>query len=162
MNIQRLLFTSVAAVMLLAAAPRGQAAGFNFADWSVNTGEMVFNYESGNFSSPTQLTLTRPGNEIRADRGNGNYKTKQATLIGHVWLHDQNGTLTNFAGGARNKPATLTCDTLQIDGIGKIYTAIGRVHFTQGASFVTADKATMNGITHDLHLYGHVHATLHQ
>ena len=159
MNIRRLTLIATAA-LLIAAAPRGQAAGFNFGDWNVNTSEFSLNYETGNFSSPSLLTLTRPGNEVRADRGTGNYKTKQATLTGHVWLHDRSGTLTNFAGAGGNKPATLTCDTLQIDGISKIYTAIGRVHFTQGASFATADKAVMNGITHDLHLYGHV--TLHQ
>lgn len=148
-------------VALIAAAPPRPAAGFNFSDWQVTTGELDWNYQSGAFTTPGHVSLTRPGSQIQANRASGNTKTKQATLTGNVWLHDQNGVLTNFSGGAGgNKPATLTCDNLQIDGVSKIYTATGHVHFTQGGSSVTADRAIMNGFTHDLHLYGNVQ--LHQ
>jgi lipopolysaccharide assembly outer membrane protein LptD (OstA) len=153
----------VLGVALLAAAPPSRpAAGFNFSDWQVSTGELDFNYQSGAFSTPGRVRLTRTGSEIQADRANGNTKTKQAYLAGNVSLHDQNGVLTNFGGGtvSGSKPSTLTCDNLQIDGVSKIYTATGHVHFAQGTGYATADRAVMNGFTHDLHLYGHV--TLHQ
>jgi lipopolysaccharide assembly outer membrane protein LptD (OstA) len=146
--------------LLAAAAPPRPAAGFNFSDWQVSTGELDWNYQSGAFSTPGHVHLTRTGSDIQADRANGNTKTKQAYLSGHVSLHDNNGVLTNFGGASKSKPATLTCDNLQIDGVTKIYTATGSVHFTQGGSYVTADRAIMNGFSHDLHLYGHV--TLHQ
>jgi len=155
------LLVLCAALFAMAAAPPRTATGFNFSDWNVQTGEFAYNYQSGAFSTPTHITLTRPGSEIRADRANGNTKTKQALLSGNVWLRDQNGVLTNFSSGtvSGHQPAILTCDSLQIDGAGKIYTAIGNVHFTQGASSVTADRAIMNGLTHDLHLFGNV--TMH-
>jgi lipopolysaccharide assembly outer membrane protein LptD (OstA) len=153
-------FLALLSVVLIAAAP--PAAGFNFSDWQVSTGELDWNYQSGAFTTPGHVVLTRPGSDIQAGRASGNTKTKQALLSGNVALHDQNGVLTNFGGGAlgRARPATLTCDTLQIDGVAKIYTATGHVHFMQGGSSVTADRAIMNGFTHDLHLYGNVQ--LHQ
>lgn len=149
---------AVLAIALLAAAPPSSAAGFNFSDWQVTTGELDWNYQTGAFSTPGHVHLQRPGSDIQADRANGNTKTKQATLNGNVFLHDQNGVLTNFGGGSssRSRPATLTCDNLQIDGVSKVYTATGHVHFTQGGSSMTADRAIMNGFTHDLHLYGNV------
>lgn len=154
------LFAICAALCAMATAPR-TTTGFNFADWDVKTGQFSYNYQSGAFSTPVHITLTRPGSEIRADSANGNTKSKQALLSGNVWLRDQNGVLTNFSSGTMSghQPAILTCDSLQIDGTGKIYTAIGHVHFTQGASSVTADRAVMNGLTHDLHLFGNV--TMH-
>jgi len=155
-----LLVFSVA--LLAAAPPPRSAAGFNFSDWQVSTGELDFNYQTGAFSTPGHVRLTRTGSDIQADRASGNTKTKQAYLQGNVALHDRNGVLTNFSGGTPggSKPATLTCDNLQIDGVSKIYTATGHVHFAQGTGYATADRAVMNGFTHDLHLYGNV--TLHQ
>src|SRR5207253_10084524 len=104
-----------------------------------NTGELDTNYLTGAFSTPGHVRLDRPGNEIQADHANGNWKSKQALLSGNVWLRDQNGTLTNFSSGSvsGHKPATLTCDSLQTDGVAKIYTAVGHVHFVQGTSTVT-------------------------
>ena len=140
-------------------ASSGSAAGFTFSDWQVSTAQFDYNWESGAFNAPGHITLTRPGSNIEADRANGNSKTKQATLTGDVVLHDSNGVLTSFAGpgATSHEPATLTCSLLQIDGVSKTYTATGSVHFTQGPSTVTADRAVMNGFTHDLHLYGNVH-----
>lgn len=154
---------AVLAAALLAAAPAKapkSGAGFTFSDWQVSTAQFDYNWQSGAFDAPSHITLTRIGSQIQADKASGNEKTKQAVLSGHVVLHDTNGVLTNFAGGpgkGPHKPATLTCDTLQIDGATKTYTAIGHVHFTQGTSSATADRAVMNGLTHDLHLYDHVH-----
>lgn len=156
----RLLAAALAA-LLIAAAPKppaqGQAVGFGLSDWHVATGQLDANWQTGAFSTPGRIVLTRPGSDISAERAIGNWKTHSATLTGNVVLHDNNGVLTNFAGQAgSHAPATLTCDTLTIDGVSKTYVATGNVHFIQGGSDVHADRAVMNGVTHDLHLYGHV------
>lgn len=164
MNV-RILATLMSALLLIAAAakpspapPPGAAVGFGLSDWHVATGELdITNFDAGDFVAPVPLTLTRPGSSIKADKAVGNFKRKQATLTGHIVLHDNNGVLTNFAGQNGSKaPATLTCDNLAIDGVSKTYVATGNVHFLQGGSDVRADRAVMNGTTHDLHLFGHV------
>jgi lipopolysaccharide assembly outer membrane protein LptD (OstA) len=146
------------AAVLLAAAPKHSPVGFGLSDWHISTGQIdILNWDKGDFNAPSPVTLTRPGSSIQADRAVGNFKRKEATLTGHVVLHDTNGVLTNFAGQTgSHAPATLTCDNLQIDGVTKTYVATGNVHFVQGGSDVRADRAVMNGATHDLHLYGHV------
>lgn len=158
----RILATLLAA-SLIAAAPKpppaqqGRAVGFGLSDWHVSTGQLDANWQSGAFNTPGRIVLTRPGSDISADRAVGNFKNHSATLTGNVVLHDNNGVLTNFAGqGGSHAPATLTCDNLTIDGVIKQYVATGNVHFIQGGSDVRADRAVMNGITHDLHLFGHV------
>ena len=135
-------------------------AGFSFSDWHVATGQLDANWQTGNFTTPGRVVLTRPGSDIEADHAIGNFKQHQATLNGHVVLHDNNGVLTNFAGQPGSRaPASLTCDNLAIDGATKTYVATGNVHFTQGATEVRADRAVMNGLTHDIHLYGNVQLT---
>lgn len=155
---KRIWFLPLAAI-LLALAPHGGAAGFTFSDWQISTAQFNYNWQTGAFDAPQHITLTRPGSEIQADRANGNEKNKQAVLSGNVVLHDTNGVLTNFAGTASpsHKPATLTCDNLQIDGVTKTYTATGNVHFLQGGSSVSSSRAVIDGVTHELHLYGNVH-----
>ncbi|HEY8313323.1 MAG TPA: LPS export ABC transporter periplasmic protein LptC [Candidatus Baltobacteraceae bacterium] len=142
------------------AAPIGsKAAGFTFGDWQVHTDEFDYNWQNGDFSTPGHLTLTRPGSDISAEKASGNQKSKQATLVGGVVLHDRAGMLTGATGGPAagpHEPATLTCDRLQVDGVSKVYTAIGNVHFVQGARRMNADRATMNGLTHQLRLFGRV------
>jgi lipopolysaccharide assembly outer membrane protein LptD (OstA) len=134
--------------------------GFSFADWHVKTNQLDTNWQSGNFTTPGAVVLTRPGSDIRADRSNGNFKQKSAKLSGHVVLHDSNGVLTNFAGqSGPHVPATLMCDNLTIDGKTKTYVATGKVYFKQAASEVRSDRAVMNGLTHDIHLYGNVQLT---
>lgn len=161
---KNIVLAAVAAISYAIAVPFGGAAAalpqptFGLSGWEVSTGEVDSNFQTGAFSTPVTVRLVRPGATIQADRATGNFKTHQAVLSGNVQLHDQTGSLTNFAGN--RSPSSLSCDTLQIDGNNKIYVATGRVHFTQGASWGNADRAVMNGITHDLHLYGHV--TLHQ
>lgn len=152
---------AVLAALLIAAAPKppaqGQAVGFGLSDWHVATGQLDANWQTGAFSTPGRIELTRPGSDISAQRATGNWKTHSATLTGNVVLHDNNGVLTNFAGqNGSHAPATLTCDNLTIDGVTKTYVATGNVHFIQGGSDVHADRAVMNGVTHDLHLYGNV------
>lgn len=161
MNARRLLL----AIALLAAAPGRHAsapapasgAGFSFSDWHVTTGQLDANWQTGAFSTPGRIVLTRPGSDIQADRAVGNFKTHTATLTGSVVLHDTNGVLTSFAGQTGSHvPATLTCDNLQIDGVSKTYVATGSVHLVQGKSEVRADRAVMDGLTHEIHLYDHV------
>ncbi len=169
MIVRLLLATAACAVLLLQAAqatparPRGApaaGAGFSFSDWHVATGQLDANWQTGSFTTPGRIVLTRPGSDIQADRATGNWKSRHATLTGHVVLHDSNGVLTNFAGQVGSKaPATLTCDNLTIDGTTKTYVATGNVHFTQGGSSAQSDRAVMNGITHDIHLYGNVQLT---
>lgn len=153
------LLAILLAAALLAAAPKppaqGRAVGFGLSDWHVVTGQLDANWQTGAFSTPGHIELTRPGSDISADHATGNFKTHSATLTGNVVLHDNNGVLTNFAGqGGSHQPATLTCDNLTMDGVSKTYIATGNVHFNQGGSTVIADRAVMNGVTHDLHLYG--------
>ncbi len=154
----RSVLTMILLGTLLGAAPAG--AGFSFSDWQVSTGQLDANWQSGNFSTPGRIVLTRPGSDIEADHATGNFKSHQATLTGSVVLHDSNGALTGFAGQAgSHAPATLTCDNLNIDGVSKTYVATGNVHFNQAGRSVSADRAVMNGLTHDLHLFGNVHLT---
>lgn len=157
---QRIIATLLAALLVAAAPktpPQGRAVGFGLSDWHVATGQLDANWQTGAFSTPGRIELTRPGSDISADRATGNWKTHSALLTGNVVLHDNNGVLTNFAGqSGTHAPATLTCDNLNIDGVTKTYVATGNVHFIQGGSDVRADRAVMNGVTHDLHLYGHV------
>lgn len=157
------ILAALLAATLIAAAPKSppqttsRAVGFGLSDWHVATGQLDANWQTGAFSTPGHIELTRPGSDISANRAVGNFKTHSATLTGNVVLHDNNGVLTNFAGQNGSKaPATLTCDNLAIDGVSKTYVATGNVHFLQGGSDVRADRAVMNGTTHDLHLFGHV------
>ena len=141
--------------------PQKAGAGFSFSDWHVSTDQLDANWQSGAFNTPGHIRLTRPGSDISADKSNGNWKNHQALLTGHVVLHDTNGVLTNFAGQATSShvPATLTCDNLNIDGTTKTYIATGNVHFIQGPSEVRANRAVMDGITHQIHLFGGVQLT---
>ncbi|HTV94085.1 MAG TPA: LPS export ABC transporter periplasmic protein LptC [Verrucomicrobiae bacterium] len=139
--------------------PGPSGDSFQVGVWTVHASLMDVNFKSGDFSTPQQLTMTRGGGDITADRASGNYKSKSATLYGHVVLHDTEG---NFAGLSSTKPAksrgpsTLTADQVHIDGIGKIYTAIGNVHYVQADTTVDADKGVLNDDTHDLDLTGNV------
>ena len=45
---------------------------------------------------------------------------------------------------------------MHIDGVGKIYTATGNVHYVQADTTVDADNGVLNDLTHDLDLTGNV------
>lgn len=132
------------------------APAVSFGEWNVEGSNFVMNWTTGEFSSPTHVTMTRPGNSISADTLSGNEKQKTALLTGNVVIHDDRGTLTGGAPGGGGGPSTLTCDRLAVDGTTKIYTAEGNVRFVQGGRQAYADRATMNGFTHVLELHGHV------
>ena len=132
---------------------------FQVGVWTVHASLLDVNFKSGDFSTPKQLTMTRGGGDITADRASGNYKSQQATLYGNVVMHDTEG---NFAGLSSTKPAkskgpsTLTADQVHIDGKGKIYTATGNVHYVQADTTVDANKGVLDDLTHDLDLTGNV------
>ena len=149
-------FAFAAAAGVSMAASGGGLAGFNFGEWQLSTSAFNYFFETGVFSAPNHLTLTRPGSDISADRADGNEKQKFATLYGNVVLHDSRGSFSGIAAGGSRAPVTLTCNELQMDGASKIYTAIGAVHFAQGSSQAYADRAVLNGITHRLELHGHL------
>ena len=78
--------------------------------------------------------------------------------FGNVVVHDNGnapeaGAQDEYAKGG---PSTLTCDQLDVDSKSKIYTAIGHVHFTQGARDMVADHGVLNRKTGMLRLAGHV------
>jgi len=128
--------------------------------WTLHAALLDANFQTGDFSTPAQITMTRGGGDITADRASGNYKTKDATLYGHVVMHDTEG---NFAGLSSTKPAksrgpaTLTADQVHINGKGKIYTATGNVHYVQADTTVDSDSGVLDDLTHALDLHGHVH-----
>lgn len=142
-----------------ASAPAGNDT-FQVGVWTVHASLLDVNFKSGDFSTPNQVTMTRGGGDITADRASGNYKSKDATLYGHVVMHDTEG---NFAGLSSTKaaqgrgPSTLTADQVHINGIGKVYTATGNVHYVQADTTVDADSGVLNDLTHELDLKGNVH-----
>ena len=135
-------------------------ASFNVGIWTVHTSQVDTNWKSGDFSTPNKIQMNREGGDIVADRANGNFKVKSATLYGHVVMHDMQG---NFAGLSETTPtqsrgpATLTADQIEIDGLAKVYKANGNVHYVQADTTVDADHGTLNDTTHDLQLEGNVH-----
>ena len=169
--IRRFSAVAVATLALVAAAPRptpspnapnapNTGTNFDVGAWHVHASLLDVSFKTGDFSTPNQVTMTRQGGDITADRANGNYKSKKATLFGHVVMHDSQG---NFAGLSETKPtqsrgpSTLTADQVQIDGEAKQYAATGHVHYVQADTTVDADKGTLNDAQHDLYLEGNVH-----
>jgi len=113
---------------------------------------------NGDFTMPNKVVFSRPGSDGTADRAEGNTERKTVSLFGHVVVHDNGnapeaGSQDEYAKGG---PSTLTCDRLDVDSKSKIYTAIGHVHFTQGARDMVADHGVLNRKTGMLRLDGHV------
>lgn len=127
--------------------------------WTIHASPVDLNFHSGDFSTPSHITATQGSGDISADRASGNFKTKAMTMYGHVIVHDTEG---NFAGLSSTKPAkskgpsTLTADQVHIDGVGKVYTATGNVHYVQADTTVDANTGVLNDISHDLNLKGNV------
>ncbi len=159
-----------ACVMLLAAvagsalaAPQtGDAANStlnNFAGFdSIKTAQFHYNFNNGNFNFPVHFFATREGTDIAADQGSGNSERKMLHATGHVIVHQNQAV----GGGGKastftQKPSTLTCDTLDVDGNRKLYTATGNMRFTQeGGKEATSDRAVLDDANHHLHMEGHV------
>jgi lipopolysaccharide assembly outer membrane protein LptD (OstA) len=172
---KRVLPALAAAALLLAASPSPSPApspsavtspskspgpdSFAVGVWTVRASLLDVNFKTGDFSTPNQVTMNRGGGDITADRASGNYKTKDATLYGHVVVHDFQGSFGGIANTQPTQshgPSTLTADQVNINGAGKTYTATGNVHYVQADTTVDADKGVLDDLTHNLDLTGNV------
>jgi lipopolysaccharide assembly outer membrane protein LptD (OstA) len=144
-----------------AASNPGQAS-FDLGVWTVHASSLDANFKNGDFSTPNKVVMTREGGDVSADRANGNYKKQVLFLNGHVVMHDSQGNVESMAGGGQPRapsPSTLTADQAQIDGMAKVYKAIGNVHYVQADTVVNANTGTLNDTDHTLLLEGAVHIT---
>jgi lipopolysaccharide export system protein LptA len=125
--------------------------------YKVETDEISYK-GNGDFTMPHKVSFSRPGSDGTADRAEGNDKRGTVSLFGNVVLHD-NGNAPEANSDdeyAKGGPSTLTCDQLDVDSKTKIYTAIGHVHFEQGARKADAEHGVLNRSNGMLHLEGHV------
>ncbi len=140
--------------------PSGDTGGSNIAGFShIRTDRVSFNINNGDFTIPDRFTATRPGSDITADRATGNSKRKELHAEGNVVVHQTSAaTGTKSTNDLSQRPSTLSCDRLDVDGIKKIYYATGNMHFTQeGGREATSDNAVLDESAHHLHLQGHAH-----
>jgi lipopolysaccharide assembly outer membrane protein LptD (OstA) len=140
--------------------PSSGANALTTADYRIETDETHWNFNTGDFTMPHRVRFFRPGTDAIGDRANGNSKRGTVTLQGGVVVHDSGNA--NEAGDAAYRgsgPATLTCDQLDVDSKAKLYTAVGHVHFTQGARTGTSDRAVLDRAAGTLHLEGGVKLT---
>jgi lipopolysaccharide assembly outer membrane protein LptD (OstA) len=136
------------------------SAASNIAGFShIHTEKLLFNINSGEFTIPGHFTATREGSDITADHATGNSRQKVLHAEGNVIVHQT----PSAAPGAKpspltQRPSTLTCDKLDVDGIKKVYYATGNMHFTQeGGREASSDRAVLDDGSHQLHMEGHVH-----
>jgi lipopolysaccharide assembly outer membrane protein LptD (OstA) len=143
-------------------AATGAAAGSTLSHFAgfdtIKTAQFHYNFNDGDFSFPVRFLATREGTDIAADRGNGNSERKLLHATGNVIIHQTGGTsASGKASTFTEKPSTLTCDTLDVDGNRKLYVATGNMHFTQeGGKEATSDRAVLDDANHHLHMEGHV------
>lgn len=141
-------------------SPSSAPASFDLGVWTVHASSLNANFKTGDFNTPAKVVMTRTGGDVTADKANGNYKKQVLFLDGHVVMHDmQGGAMTGLAGSDSHPsgPSTLTADKAQIDGMAKIYKAIGNVRYVQTDTVVTADNGTLDDAAHTLLLEGAVH-----
>jgi lipopolysaccharide assembly outer membrane protein LptD (OstA) len=130
-------------------------AGFDH----IETAHISFNYDNGNFTIPGHFNASSKDTDITADHATGNSKQKLLHADGNVIVHKLGTSRPGVNGGPpqEQRPSTLTCDKLDVNGISKIYTATGNMHFTQvGGRDATADMATLDDANHHLHMQGNV------
>jgi lipopolysaccharide assembly outer membrane protein LptD (OstA) len=118
---------------------------------------------SGNFTIPGHFTATREGLEIAGDHAKGNSVSKQVSITGNVVVTMRAGNAMKETPApsptASPQVSTLTCDRLDIDGVHRVYHAIGNVHYHEPTRDITADRADMTEATSHIHLEGNVHVT---
>jgi lipopolysaccharide export system protein LptA len=125
--------------------------------YEITTDQTNWNLNSGDFTMPHEVKVTRPGTDARGDKAKGNTKLGTATLIGSVVVHDTGGAPeAKDAGGDYQGPATITCDELTIDSKNKTYDGYGNLRFVQGDRVGTAQRGVLNQLQHTLHLEGNV------
>jgi lipopolysaccharide export system protein LptA len=160
----RALAAGATAFVLLAAAPGPAASGAPAASsgmemngYQIQTDQTNWNLNTGDFTMPHEVKVTRPGTEARGDHAKGNTKLGTATLIGNVTVHDSgNAPEARDVGGDYQGPSTMTCDELTLDSKTKTYDAQGHVRFVQGNRVGTAERGVLNQLQHTLHLEGNV------
>ena len=77
---------------------------------------------------------------------------------GHGVVHQTQATGAAKANDLTDRPSTLTCDKLDVNGTRQLYTAAGNMHFTQeGGREATSDTAVLDDAAHHLHMEGRVH-----
>jgi lipopolysaccharide export system protein LptA len=167
-------FTATAAALLaafaIASAALGAPQGAGSADPAsgasgvagfdhIATKHISFNYDNGNFTLPGPFTASSKDTDITADQATGNSKQKLLHAHGHVVVHKKAEQRPGGNGSTvTQKPSTLTCDSLDADGISKVYTCNGNMHFMQeGGRDATSDTATLDDAHHHLHMQGNVH-----
>lgn len=127
-------------------------AGFDH----IQTDKFDYNLNTGDFTIPGHFTATRDGTDVTADHATGNAKSKIMHAAGHVIVH-QNQPPPGKPSDLTERPSTLTCDKLDVDGGKKLYTATGNMHFSQeGGREATSDNAVLDDANHHLHMEGHV------
>jgi lipopolysaccharide export system protein LptA len=163
------LATAVTAFALLAASPSpgplkansspapSPSSGMEMNGYQIETDQTNWNLNSGDFTMPHEVKVTRPGTDARGDHAKGNTKLGTATLIGSVVVHD-NGSAPEAkdAGADYQGPSTITCDELTLDSKNKSYDGRGNVRFVQGDRVGTAERGVLNQTQHTLHLEGNV------
>lgn len=154
-----LVLASLLGASVALGAPEDDSAASNVAGFShIRTDKVQFNINTGDFTIPDHFTATREGSDITADHATGNSKQKVLHAEGHVIVHETQPATSGAKAQAAQRPSTLTCDRLDVDGIKKIYYATGNMHFTQeGGREATSDSAVLDDAAHHLHLEGHVH-----
>ena len=83
----------------------------------IQSDDVQYNLNNGDFTLRDRFTAVREGTEITADRASGNSKSRLLHAEGHVVVH-QNQPLkqSGRAADLTQKPSTLTCDKLDVDG----------------------------------------------
>jgi lipopolysaccharide export system protein LptA len=161
---RRALAAAATALFLIAASPAPSPApstsgnsGMEMNGYQIETDQTNWNLNSGDFTMPHEVKVTRPGTDARGDKAKGNTKLGTATLVGSVVVHDSGGAPeAKDAGADYQGPATITCDELTLDSKNKSYDARGNVRFVQGNRVGTADRGVLNQLQHTLHLEGNV------
>jgi lipopolysaccharide export system protein LptA len=112
---------------------------------TVQTAQIHYNQNSGDFTMPGKAQFSRPGTEANGDRANGNTKRGTLTLSGNVTVHDSgNAPEVGDKAYGGNGPADLSCNTLDVDAKSKIYIADGNVKFSQGTRTGAAEHGTLD------------------
>ena len=137
--------------------PVVQNSGMQMNGYQIETDQTNWNLNTGDFTMPHEVKVTRPGTDARGDKAKGNTKLGTATLIGNVVVHDSGGAPeAKDAGNDYQGPATITSDELTLDSKNKSYDAHGNVKFVQGNRVGTAARGVLNQLNHTLHLEGNV------
>jgi len=138
--------------------PNAGAGGLQTSAYRIDTNETQANIDTGDFTMPHKVRFYRPGTDAVGDRASGNTKRGTVSLFGNVVVHDSgNAAEAGTAAYKGSGPATLTCNQLDVDSKGRIYTATGNFHFAQGTRTGSADRATLDRTAGTLHLEGNVH-----